>query len=192
MPELPDESSDEWQCICRSGGLMSKSYDYIMRELLCHPECSLYALVDGLQFERHFGYEIESEIAITYPLFDLYPDSKLAFAGPWLIRLNRSEFYRGRLKELDMKYPALSWLLSPLSPEGLLQKFKEFLTIELPNGKSALFRFYDPRVLEHLSVWLELPERSRLIQGVKQWVLTSRGEVLDLRTELDERNFGKR
>ncbi|CAK9886231.1 MAG: hypothetical protein XXXJIFNMEKO3_02659 [Candidatus Erwinia impunctatus] len=164
---------------------MSKSYDYIMCQWLCHSTCSLYALVDGLQYERYFGQELQAARDISYPLFDPYPDSKIAFAGPWLIKLNKSECYREKFKELDIKYPALSWLLSSSPPDALLNNFKDFLTLELPDGKSALFRFYDPRVLSNLTDWIDEQDFSRLIQGVSEWVFTLNNEFVDLRSKID-------
>jgi hypothetical protein len=160
-----------------------------MSEWLSHPDCTLYALVDGLQFERYFGCEITVEKNVTYPFFDTYPDSKIAFSGPWLFKLNCSENYRGKLNELEIKYPSVSWLLSPLTPERLLLRFKEFSTLELPDGKYAFFRFYDPRVLESLGVWLEFCDCIKLIQGVSRWVFTSNDKVFDLRVEVDCRQF---
>lgn len=160
-----------------------------MSEWLSYPECSLYALVDGLQFERHFGYEIEAEKDVSYPFFDTYPDSKIAFAGPWLFRLNCSEENRGKLAELETQYPSVSWLLSPLKPEDLLLRFKDFSTIELPNGKCALFRFYDPRVLKNLSSWLDISDCFRLIQGVKRWGFSASDEVFDLKVEIDKHSL---
>lgn len=156
-----------------------------MSEWLIHSDCSLYALVDGLQFERHLGYEIETRNDVSYPFFDTYPDSKIAFAGPWLFRLNYSEEYRGKLAELETKCPSVSWLLSPLTPESLLLRFKEFSTIELPNGKCALFRIYDPRVLKNLGSWLEISDCFRLIQDVRRWVFMANDEVFDLKVEVD-------
>lgn len=168
---------------------MNKTYNFIMSEWLCHPDCSLYALVDGLQYERHFGYEITAEKGISYPLFDMYPDSKIAFAGPWLLRLNTSVFYRDALNELDVEYPAVSWLLSPLPPISLIHRFKEFLYLELPNGKCALFRFYDPRVMERLHFWLEDSDCIKLVEDVTKWVLTTHDKVFDFKAQVDSRRF---
>ena len=168
---------------------MSKSYNYIMREWLYHSDCSLYALVDGLQFERHFRYELETSNYECYPFFDTYPDSKIAFAGPWIFKLNSSEVYRAKLAELETKYPSVSWLLSPLDPETLLLRFKNFSTIELPNGKCALFRFYDPRVLKNLTFWLGVSDCFRLIQDMRNWVFTVDDEVFDLKIEVDKHPF---
>lgn len=165
---------------------MTKSYRYIMSEWLSHPDCSLYALVDGLQFERYFGYEIGAEKGVVYPFFTTYPDSKIAFAGPWLFRLNCSEEYRRKLAELEAKYPSVSWLLSSLTPDKLLLKFRGFSTIELPSGSCGFFRFYDPRVLRNLASWLEISEYFRLVNDVSRWVFIVNDEFFDLKTGLDK------
>lgn len=168
---------------------MSKSYNYIMSEWLSHPDCILYALVDGLQYERYFGCEIFSENDISYPFFDTYPDSKIAFAGPWLFKLNRSDSYRLKLEELEIKYPSVSWLLSPLAPDDLFLRFKAFSTLELPNGKCAFFRFYDPRVLEGITAWLEISDCNELIKSVSRWVFTLNDKIIDFTAEVNRRKF---
>lgn len=142
-----------------SGRVMNKSHNYIMSEWLFHPECSLYALVDGLQIERHFRYELETRNYVCYPFFDTYPDLKIAFAGPWLFKLNSSEEYRGKLAQLGTKYPSVSWLLSPLDPETLLLS------------------------------WLGVSDCFRLIQNVRKWVFIVDDEVFDLKIEVDKHPF---
>lgn len=65
-----------------------------------YPDCSLFALIDGLQYERYFGDEIQHEQGVAEPFLNSWPDSRLAFAGPWLFRLNNSVSHREKLKQL--------------------------------------------------------------------------------------------
>ena len=68
---------------------MNMSFVQAARLLVCSPGRSLFALVDGLQYERFFGNELEIKPARVLPLFDKYPDSRISFAGPWIVDMNR-------------------------------------------------------------------------------------------------------
>lgn len=54
------------------------------------------------------------------------------------------------LIQLETESPALSWLVSDSSIEKLATHFSERLNVSLPDGKTALFRFYDPRVIHNI------------------------------------------
>ncbi|HED5889364.1 TPA: hypothetical protein R5S02_004632 [Salmonella enterica] len=70
------------------------------------PETVLFALVDGLQYERFFSDELLFKPHVSMPLFNKYPDSLIAFAGPWIIRIS----------EIDL----LCWRRHCLQFHGLL------------------------------------------------------------------------
>lgn len=146
------------------------AYDFIMRALMAHPDCSLFALVDGLQYERYFGEEIQNEKDVVIPFLDTWPDSRVAFAGPWLYRLNASEHHRGKLKQLAEILPAVSWIISSSPLESLVIHFKHYLNLQLPDGRCAFFRFYDPRVLAEIELLLNESDYARLVKGIEEWV----------------------
>lgn len=168
--------------------MIDNLYHTIMKALFCHPECSLYALVDGLQYERHFGCEIKPKQGISYPFFNTLPDSRVAFAGPWLIRLNSEVYQRERLVELSTTLPSVSWILSPLTTEELLVHFKHYCNLQLPDGRCALFRFYDPRVLEGIESLLDEKDFRQLINGVKEWFFILNNELCDVKNKMEHYN----
>lgn len=50
--------------------MINSSYDFIMRSLMFYPDCSLFALIDGLQYERYFGDEIQHEQGVAEPFLN--------------------------------------------------------------------------------------------------------------------------
>ena len=161
--------------------MINSSYDFIMRALMYNPDCSLFALVDGLQYERHFGDEIQHEQGVAEPILNSWPDARLAFAGPWLFRLNNSVIYRDKLKQLAEAVPSVSWIISSESIESLIDHFKVFLNLQLPDGRCALFRFYDPRVLAEIEFLLDEAHYVQLINRTREWVFQVDGEMRDVK-----------
>ncbi|ARB86782.2 MULTISPECIES: DUF4123 domain-containing protein [Yersinia] len=157
------------------------AYDFIMRELMTRPDCSLFALVDGLQYERYFGEEIQNEKGVVVPFLNIWPDSRIAFAGPWLYRLNASEHHREQLKQLSEFLPAVSWIISRGSLEDLAIHFKPFLTLQLPDGRCAFFRFYDPRILAEIELLLNEPDYGQFVRGVEEWVFQADGGMVNVK-----------
>ena len=144
---------------------------------MSYPDCSLFALVDGLQYERHFGCEIQHEQGVAEPFLNSWPDARLAFAGPWLFRLNNSVSYRDKLKQLAVAAPSVSWIISSESLESLIDHFKIFLNLQLPDGRCALFRFYDPRVLAEIEFLLDETQYEQLVNRTKEWVFGVDGKM---------------
>ncbi|WP_240785608.1 DUF4123 domain-containing protein [Rahnella sp. CJA17(1/100)] len=159
------------------------AYSVVMNQLISHPECGSFALVDGLQYERHFGEEIKTEKGIVAPLFDSGPDSRIQFAGPWLFSLNTTIEYREKLQQLECIYPSVSWFLSCWTLENVVNHFKPFLNLQLPDGRGALFRFYDPRILKDIELLLAEKEYEELIAGIECWFLTLNGETYDIKSK---------
>ena len=153
------------------------AYDFIMKSWMSHPDCSLYALVDGLQYERHFGEEIHAEDGIVVPFFNMWPDSRIAFAGPWLYRLNRSSCHRKKLKQLEEALPSVSWLISSASLENLVAHFQPFPNLQLPDSRCALFRFYDPRILKEIELLMDETDYGKLVEVAREWVFSSKKDM---------------
>lgn len=153
------------------------AYGFIMKELMTHPDCSLFALVDGLQYERYFGEEIQNEKDVVVPFLNTWPDSQIAFAGPWLYRLNGSKRHREKLKKLAEVLPAVSWIISSISLRSLVTHFKPFMNLQLPDGRCAFFRFYDPRILAEIELLLNDIDYSQFISGVEEWVFSAEDGV---------------
>lgn len=160
---------------------MTTAFTLAAGQLLASPTLSLFALVDGLQFERYFGHELETLRDAILPLFDKYPDSRIAFAGPWLIDMQKSMAFREKLTALEQHLPAISWLLSARSLSELLDHFQKNMNIVLPDGRVALLRFQDPRVQTRLGEQLDESQHQAFTRDITEWYSTVEGQVYSLK-----------
>lgn len=130
----------------------------------------LYTLIDGLEYERFFQEEIIENEWIK-PLF-LQPSNKdMAFAGPWIcyIKKMNSDFHN-QIIELEQKYPSVSWIISSLSFEYLLNNLENKLHITLEDNRYALLRYYDPRVLYKLPSVLTEQQIKTFTLQIDEWI----------------------
>ncbi|PBI78117.1 hypothetical protein A9993_25135 [Rahnella victoriana] len=160
---------------------MNPPFTDITQYLIGTTHCSAYALVDGLQFERYYGTELVPQSEIVIPLFSKWPDSRIAFAGPWLIQLNGAMQYHKKLQQLENALPAVSWIASSLTPEDLSEHLKRFMNVFIPDGKTALLRFWDPRVAERLAMMLDELQHEDLLNNIEEWLYTAGGTINSLR-----------
>ncbi|WP_434526123.1 DUF4123 domain-containing protein [Photorhabdus asymbiotica] len=135
-----------------------------------HHEMKWYALVNGLQYERHFTEEIKYIDGTNNPLFRQYPDAKIAFAGPWLFDMAYAESWEEKLFELEKVAPSVSWLHTTLSLDKLTRHLENYLNVELETGETALLRFYDPRILHQIRNIFSPEQLSAFTDGIHEWV----------------------
>lgn len=136
----------------------------------------LYALVDGVQFRTQFGEPCSARNGFA-SLFAGTEDEALAHAGPWLIDIGQvgSALVDG-LNELEQTAPAVTWLIAHQTLEGLAQLLQLNLNTELPDGRTALLRFWDPRVLITLAEVLDASQRETFFAHIDEWHLLSKGQ----------------
>ncbi|MQL49563.1 DUF4123 domain-containing protein [Photorhabdus khanii] len=135
-----------------------------------HPETRLYALVNGLQYERYFQAKIKYIAGVNNPLFRHYPDSKIAFAGPWLFDMEYGHHWSDKLSMLEDTFPSVSWISTPLSLDQLTRHLVPYLNIQLPTKQTALFRFYDPRVLHRIRDTFDDEQLAAFTHGINKWI----------------------
>ncbi|MFP1763018.1 DUF4123 domain-containing protein [Lonsdalea quercina] len=133
-------------------------------------ELSCYALVCGLQYERFFQEEMAYQKGVCHPLFRVFPDAQIAWAGPWLIHVGHSPFLHEKFDELERNLPAVSWIQSHEDLNTLTAHLSSQLNITLEDGNSALLRFYDPRVLLRLKEILTSEQHRIMLKGIVEWV----------------------
>jgi hypothetical protein len=144
----------------------------------------LYALVDGVQYRERFGEPCTAREGF-YPLFADTPDAALAHAGPWLIDVGQMDgVLVDALAKLEQAAPAVTWLIAPQTIEGLAQLLQLNLNTALPDGRTALVRFWDPRVLVSLAEVLEPGQREMFFGYIHEWHLLHCG----LRTWIGRRH----
>lgn len=145
--------------------------------LQTYPDLRLYALVDGLQYTKHFGVQLAPLAGQRCALFDGTPDAPLAHAGPWLVDAQRSDpLQMEELIALEQAAPSVTWLMSSLGLGELARLLSQRLDTRLPDGRTALVRFYDPRVLVSLAEVLDGHQREEFFAHIHEWHLLHNGQ----------------
>ncbi|MBX4653179.1 DUF4123 domain-containing protein [Klebsiella michiganensis] len=153
------------------------SFSFAAQHLIHSSDVSVFALVDGLQYERFTGYELKINPDVVFPLFNTWPDSRIAFAGPWLIRMNETMEMRKQLEALEIALPGVSWIVSGSTPEELVAHLQIYMNTGLPDGRAALLRFQDPRVQVHLGTMLNDLQHQKLTGLMQEWLTIMDGKV---------------
>jgi hypothetical protein len=136
----------------------------------------LYALVDGAQYQTHRGKRLTRQAAFC-SLFDGTPDAGLAHAGPWLIDTDQADdAFVEDLATLEKEVPAVSWLISPQELQGLSQLLQLNLDTTMPDGRAAMLRFWDPRVLVNLAEVLSTEQRQEFFGHIHEWHVLHKGK----------------
>ena len=135
------------------------------------PELRLYALVDGVQYQARFHKPLVAADGF-FPLFAGTSDAALSHAGPWLVDIAASgEDVADDLVALERELPSLSWLIASQDLIGLAQLLQLRLEARLPDGRNALLRFWDPRVLAVLARTLDEDQRGGFFNYIHEWHL---------------------
>ena len=80
------------------------------------------------------------------------------------------------LAALEQTSPAVTWLIAQQNLDGLAQLLQLNLDTELPDGRTALLRFWDPRVLFNLAELLEPGQREMFFAHIHEWHLLHKGQ----------------
>ena len=141
------------------------------------PELRLYALVDGVQYQTRFDKRLQGSTGL-YALFSGTPDAPLCHAGPWLIDVVTCGHILNELITLEVEVPSVSWLVGPQDLVGLAQLLQLRLDARLPDGRSVLLRFWDPRVLIVLVRTLDDEQRNEFFNHIHEWLFLHDGQRL--------------
>jgi hypothetical protein len=135
------------------------------------PALRLYALVDGAQYQTCRGEPLEPHTGL-YPLFSGTPDAALAHAGPWLVDVDQlEEAFTATLARLEKQAPAVTWLIAVQDLQGLGQLLQLNIDMQLPDGRVAMLRFWDPRVLVSLAEVLGPEQSAAFFAHIHEWHL---------------------
>ena len=141
-----------------------------------HSALCLYALVDGVQYETHRQTRMTQD-GTRYPLFTGTPDAALAHAGPWLVDVaGAAPSFLEDVAALEQETPSVTWLFAVQDLGGLAQLLQLHLETRLPDGRAALLRFWDPRVLVKLAQILEPAQREAMFGHIHEWHLLLDGK----------------
>ncbi|WP_321865377.1 DUF4123 domain-containing protein [Paraburkholderia tropica] len=141
----------------------------------------LYALVDGLLHAEVAGGSPERSAACV-ALFDGTPDASLADAGPWLIdHESAPASVRAALAAQATGPSGVSWIISAYSRGALLDHLRANLNVKLPDGRLALLRFYDARLMPAIAAMMEPMQRIEFFVIAFDWLVEINGKLMEAR-----------
>jgi hypothetical protein len=142
--------------------------EYLRQE---HPGLALYCLLDGAQYLARRGKRFAPRSGAVALFMDT-PDEALAFAGPWLIETDVAgpELVQ-ELIAFERAGYGVSWLIAYQDLRGLAQILRLHLEAALPDGRQALVRFWDTRVLANLAEVLDAEQRRDFFGHIVEWHL---------------------
>jgi hypothetical protein len=136
------------------------------------PSARLYAVVDALLLAHCEPAPALQRGPAALALFDGTEDASLAEHGPWLLHYEEaSPELRCSLHVLSQGVVGMVWLISAHAPEALAAMLRDRLGVRLPNGATALLRFYDPRRLVDIAGAMSAAQRAHLLAPALQWVV---------------------
>jgi hypothetical protein len=108
-------------------------------------------------------------------------------AAPYLVRLEQSsELMKWLLLEGWERHGGI-FAVAKANLRTMRQHFRSLLTVQLPEGKTVYFRFYDPRVLRTFLPTCSREEQQRLFGPILQyWVESGKEETIFLPFSLKE------
>lgn len=125
----------------------------------------------GAQYLARTGRQYTPNAAAV-ALFDGTPDAALAFAGPWLIdAASAASELIEEMVAFERASDGVSWLIAYQDRDGMAQLLRLHIEAELPDGRRALVRFWDTRVLASLTEVLDPDQRRGLFGHIFEWHL---------------------
>jgi hypothetical protein len=134
----------------------------------------VYAVIDGLQYERQTGAWLDKSDARLTPLFAGTEDEPLAHAGPWLVDVTSND-QAAAIVKLEKSCPSVVWLLSNDDPVLCATKLRARLNATLPDGKEVIMRFWDPRALRAISKHVSAETQRTLFSAALNWFVFLNG-----------------
>lgn len=132
---------------------------------------SIYAIVDAARSKDVYEF-LTSKATKSECLYKGKAAIEMAEFAPYLVAFqDHMELH----KFLELSW-GKSWgimFASRSSSEDLKHFFRQFLLVDMPNGKKALFRFYDPRVFRDAFPGFEDSDRTRFLEMVTSFFVES-------------------
>lgn len=138
----------------------------------------LYALVDGLLYADAANGSSPQRSQSAVAVFDSTQDASLADAGPWLIDYERApDNTRQTLSAMASSSTGVSWLISGYPLESLADELRSRLDARLPDGRTALLRFYDARIMADIASLMEFTQRMQFFVPTFDWLVEVNGKL---------------
>lgn len=150
------------------------SLQTIQRARRANPDLRHYALVDGARYltlTKRFdepGDRVQWQWLLEGTELD-----EIKHAGPALVTFTDEDPLSDQLLlwliGRDQQSPLVSWLWSEQGFETLADHLKSQLFTRLPDGRRALFRYYNPTVRQALEPVLTETQQAELMSGILFW-----------------------
>lgn len=144
----------------------------LRRHLFTDPGRKAYAILDGCQIEDLPAWLKSSQVTCAC-LFDGPLDPMLEAAAPQIVMLASDQpMTEAILREGWNKQWGVI-LLTPARVDigALRQHLRGLLMVDLPGGRHAIFRFYDPRAFKAVLPHLNHQQRSALFGPISAWFM---------------------
>lgn len=131
-----------------------------------HKDGHLYLLVDGAQIDHSEVANLEYTYGECIYLFKGTYEEEAYQYGPILFELKKLDLYQVENQiELMKAKDSMILIKSQLDTKQLKNKLLEKLYIELEEGGIGILRYYDPRVLNRLSLIFTSDQKKQLLDG---------------------------
>lgn len=144
------------------------------------PLLRLYVLVDGVQYHAQSGGWLQPGDGL-FPLFSGTCNATLAHAGPWLVNVeNTDPLNIKELVQLDTGACGLVWLITPHQQDALALLLQYRMEARLPDGRRALLRFWDARVLGNLARTFDKTQYDEFFGSIPEWHFRHEGRHVQI------------
>lgn len=156
--------------------LMPSEIKYRLAQLrTATPQLRLYALVDGFHYHQHHEQALEESPSVR-GLFIGTVDEHLAPSGPWLLDAESAPFdLVSHAALLETRVASVSWIITTMELDALAHALQSRMQMELPDGRLALLRLWDPRALASAARDFDETQRRYLFEGITEWLLLREG-----------------
>lgn len=144
----------------------------LRRQLFADPGRKAYAILDGCQIDDLPAWLKSSQVTCAC-LFDGPLDPMLEAAAPQIVMLASDQpMTEAILREGWNKQWGVILLTPARVDIGVLrQHLRALLMVDLPGGRHAIFRFYDPRAFKAVLPHLNPQQRSALFGPISAWFM---------------------
>jgi hypothetical protein len=136
----------------------------------------LMGLIDGATDPSIYELVMESGTPFL-SVYEGLPEAALGQAGLFLIEIEDPDAeWVVRVDQLDLQTPCLSLIWSRVSPDDLAVHLRAFLIVDIPGGKTALMRYFDPRATGAVfQVWPD-SLMGTFISPIERWLYRGRNK----------------
>ena len=140
-----------------------------LKKFLFSSEHNVYAVIDGAACPD-----------LRFKIYDWEPKSHCLWRGelapdmqevaPYLVQLEQTSSFTDWLLEKGWANNWNIFVESPLEDDVFQQQIRKLLTVESPEGKPLMFRFYDPRVLKMYTETMTNEQAPDFFAGVLRFI----------------------